>query len=159
MSSRIVPASERSRHNESDRDERSPSLRELVRREWRAFRDAPPGERFARQWQRRRKPELAKLRAIAVAVGILLLAGGVVFLFIPGPGLLVIAFGLALLAGESRVLAGWLDRAEPALRRRHAAFRRWWGQARWPARAGIIGAGILLAASAVSLAAWWWFSR
>jgi hypothetical protein len=41
-------------------------------------------------------------------------------LFIPGPGLLAIALGLALVAARSQRLAAALDRAEQRIRRARA---------------------------------------
>lgn len=59
-------------------------------------------------------------RAGAVArigLGVVLLLGGIALLFIPGPGLLVMLFGLGLLGGQSQHLARALDRVEPVMRR------------------------------------------
>jgi hypothetical protein len=83
-----------------------------------------------------------------VVLGIALLAGGVVLLFIPGPGLLLIVFGLAMVAGTSRTLAGLLDRAEPPARERATRAKRWW--TRSPA---IVKAGLVLVALAGAAAA------
>src|SRR5688500_8338937 len=91
-----------------------------LRREWRAFHHDRVGHRF-RNHRRRLRTGSMKLRAASVVLAVFLIAIGIVLCFIPGPGLLVIVFGLALLAGESRALAGWLDRAEPKVRRRALA--------------------------------------
>ena len=91
-----------------------------VKREWRHFRDDEPGERFCNHRERmKHKPRSHSL--IALVVGIVLLAAGVVLLFIPGPGSLFIVFGLAMVASHSERLASRLDRAEPRVR---AWFRR-----------------------------------
>lgn len=78
---------------------------------WQAFKNDEPGTRFRRQ-RERMKSNGRGLTIALVVLGSLLLAGGVVLLFIPGPGLLLIVFGLALIAGVSRRLARWMDRAE-----------------------------------------------
>ncbi len=151
-------AGERARHSVPRKDARSESLMQHLRREWRAFRGDSPGQRFKNQHRRMREAGSAKLRALAIGLGVVLLAGGVVLLFVPGPGLIVVVFGLALLAGESRTLAGLLDRAEPHVRRWHAGLRRWWGRRGWPARAAII-AGLAVLAAGAALLAWLWFVR
>lgn len=61
----------------------------------------------------RRFQRLSRVVAVTTA-GFLLLTVGVALLFLPGPGLLLIVAGLAVLAGEYR----WADRA-----RHHAATR------------------------------------
>jgi hypothetical protein len=106
------------------------SLFQLMRRNWREFVRDRPGERFMGHYRRLREGGSIKLRAIAVFVGTVLVAGGVVLLFIPGPGLLFLAFGLALFGGESKTLAGWLDRAELPVRRQLGYFRRRWKRLR-----------------------------
>jgi hypothetical protein len=54
---------------------------------------------------------------------VLLSLVGVFFLAVPGPGIPILAVGLALIAQESAALARWLDRAELRL-------RRWWKKLR-----------------------------
>jgi uncharacterized protein (TIGR02611 family) len=51
-------------------------------------------------------------RVIKVVIGFTLLAVGVLLLVLPGPGLVVIAFGLALLAGEFVWARRLLDRVK-----------------------------------------------
>lgn len=153
MTAQHHASTERIRHSETG--DRSPSLFQRMRREWQAFRRDPPGHRFCNHLKRMREAGSGKLRALSVGLGVLLLAGGVVLLFIPGPGLIIIVFGLALLAGESRWLARHLDRAEPHVRRWHAALRRWWGRRGWPARIALIALGLALGAGALFLGYLW----
>jgi hypothetical protein len=47
----------------------------------------------------------------------------VFFLAVPGPGIPILAVGLALIAQESATMARWLDRTELRL-------RRWWKKLR-----------------------------
>jgi hypothetical protein len=86
---------------------------------------------------------MASLTAGPVLFGI-----GVLFLFVPGPGLPLIVFGLALLAAHSARLANLLDRTEPRLRRagRHTK-RRWHGL---PGKAKL---GVLFGLAALATAA------
>lgn len=133
-----------------------PSFGADIRDEWHLLKDDSPGRRFQNHRERMLHGSrvLAMVRAV---VGIVLLAAGVVLLFIPGPGLLVIVFGLALLAGMSASLARVMDRAEPAIR--HGAHR---SKERWAARStagksalvAVVVAGVLLAAYAMAR---YWF--
>jgi len=83
--------------------------------EWRAFRADAPGERFCHHYERSQLTSHASRIARAL-IGIVLVVVGIVLLFIPGPGLVVGAFGFALLSSQSRVVARVLDRAEPWMR-------------------------------------------
>lgn len=85
-------------------------------REWRAFRDDSPGERFEHHHERMRHQGTRAGAIARIAAGIVLLLGGILLLFIPGPGLLVMLFGLGLVGGESRTIARALDRGEPPVR-------------------------------------------
>lgn len=96
-----------------------------VKQDWDSFKDDEPGRRFRRQNGRLKNKPTAVRAAMAIG-GIVLLAGGVVLCFIPGPGLPLIVFGFALLAGLSRSLARTLDRAEPVLRHKAKQARRGW---------------------------------
>jgi hypothetical protein len=99
---------------------------EAARHEWHCFRDDEPGERFRNHHKRAHRSASKAVAVLRVVIGAVLVASGVVMLFIPGPGLLGILFGLALIAGELRPLAAALDRAEVRVRR--------WGRsarARW----------------------------
>ena len=89
---------------------------------WHEFRDAPPGTRFQRHHERVQHESLAA-RAAHVVIGLLLVAAGIVMLFIPGPGILAILFGLALIGGVSGGIAERMDRAETRT-------RAWWSRHR-----------------------------
>lgn len=60
-----------------------------------------------------------------------------------------------MFGGESRRLAGWLDRMEPAVRRRALALRRWWRRRSLLSRGAMIAA--LMAATGLAMRAWWAF--
>jgi hypothetical protein len=113
---------------------------------WRLFRRAQPGTRFQRLHEARADSPAS--RVAATILGILLLVGGIVLLFIPGPGLLLIAFGAGLLAQQSRWLAQRLDRLEPLLRRLAARGRASWRRASTPVRVAIASGGLVVAALA-----------
>jgi hypothetical protein len=117
-----------------------------LRKSWRVFRGAPPGERFERLHESREA--IGWKSYLPTIVGVLLLLGGIVLLFIPGPGLLLIAFGAGLVARQSLSLARMLDRLELQLRRLARNLRRLWKGASTGARAAFL-AGCLICAGGV----------
>jgi hypothetical protein len=112
--------------------------------QWKAFKHDEPGQRFEHQHERMKQNGRALLVGTAT-LGAILVASGVVLLFIPGPGLLVSVFGLALLAGVSGTLARLLDRAEPVVRRWARRAKHRWSRASMPAKAAIVGVAVALA--------------
>ncbi len=126
---------------------------EELKKSWRVFTKSRPGERFQRLYGARKEPRL--YRILLTMVGVLLLVGGVVLLFIPGPGLLLIAFGAALIARESLWLAKRLDRLEPVLHKLGRKARSFWKKASTGARAAIVAAGVIGAAGAAYAAYLW----
>jgi hypothetical protein len=115
-----------------------------VKHEWHCFRDDEPGHRFQNH-RERMKHRSRKHSVMAVALGVVLLASGVVLLFIPGPGLLLIVFGLALIASHSTRLSALLDRTEPRLRAAGHAIKQ-----RWQAMPGRAKLSVLIAIAAVT---------
>ena len=89
---------------------------------WHEFRDAPPGTRFRRHHERVQHKSVAA-RAVYVVIGIVLVAAGIVMLFIPGPGILAMLFGIALIGGVSARIAERMDHAE-------SRTRAWWARRR-----------------------------
>lgn len=86
------------------------------------FMAARCGTRF-RAHHRRQQARPAIMRTvIAVGFGLLLFAAGLAMLVLPGPGVLVATIGAAMIAGESLLVARWLDRADFCLNR---AWGRW----------------------------------
>lgn len=89
---------------------------------------------------------------------IILLAIGVVLTFIPGPAIVFFFAGAGLLAGESRVLARWLDWSELKLRKSFHWLKRWWKQASRIAKSAVtflgscVVSGLLFGAYKVFLA-------
>jgi hypothetical protein len=118
----------------------------LVKQEWRAFKRDQPGKRFENQRRRMRNGPRA-LMVGQVVLGVLLIAGGGVLLVVPGPGLLFIVFGLALIAGLSKRLAGVLDRMEPPVRRAATATRDRWRALPMLAKVGLGAVAALVVAA------------
>jgi hypothetical protein len=78
----------------------------------------PPGERFLSLHDRRaQRAESLWRRVAGVSAGILLIAAGLFQLVVPGPGILVMILGAALLAREFASVARWMDSAELWCRR------------------------------------------
>jgi hypothetical protein len=121
-----------------------------IKHQWRAF---------AHDEQHRRLKQSGKPLLVALAVlGGLLVAGGVVMLFVPGPGFVVVAFGLAVLAGTSERLARALDRVEPVVRRVAQRAKAWWSHAPLAVRIALSVLAAALAAAAAYGAYRLWFA-
>jgi hypothetical protein len=83
-----------------------------LRRRIRRFAATPSGSRF-RVYHERLEQQPSLMRTmLVVGLGLILLALGMIMLVLPGPGLLVAAIGLALIAGESMWVARLLDRVD-----------------------------------------------
>ena len=115
-----------------------------LKKHWRTFRDAKPGKRFEKLHARSASPP----PIVFYAAGAVLLAGGVVLLYIPGPGLLLIAFGGALIARQSLWLAKRLDRLELLLRRFARKARSAWRRSSVAVRGAVVTAAVIVAAGA-----------
>ena len=90
---------------------------------WQSFAHSLPGRRFQERYRRKSSSERGRMARYAVILGgIALCLVGVFFLAVPGPGIPILAVGLALIAQESRRTARLLDRAEVRIRRR---LKRW----------------------------------
>jgi len=91
---------------------------------WDRFVHSLPGQRFQERYQRRQQEKGSTWKRCGfVCAGILLSLIGIFFLAVPGPGIPILAVGLAFIAQESAVMARLLDRAELRL-------RRWWKRLR-----------------------------
>jgi hypothetical protein len=95
---------------------------DALKQRMRRFMAAPSGTRFRAFYERHhRQPHLVRT-VLAIGAGLLLIAVGLALLVLPGPGLLVATFGLAMLAGESRRVANLMDRVDQWLTTR---WQRW----------------------------------
>lgn len=66
------------------------------------------------------------MRHIRMVAGVLLTLAGVFLLAVPGPGTVVMALGLAMVAGESVTVAKFLDWLEVKLRALYQRLRQVW---------------------------------
>lgn len=86
-----------------------------MKHEWELFKHDEPGQRFGNHRDRMRKRS-RKLNVLGLVVGIALIIAGVVFCFLPGPGLIPLVFGFALVGARWKRMAKLMDRAEPRVR-------------------------------------------
>lgn len=92
--------------------------RERLQARWARFTRERPGQRFEKRYRLARQRHHSRWRAAAiVAGGVGLVLLGIVMLVAPGPGLLAIVAGGALLAQQSLKLARGMDKAEVGIRR------------------------------------------
>ena len=87
-----------------------------LRKRWRELKQGKPGRRFRDRYERGRRGGAVR-KWLLIGGGALLVLFGVVLLPLPGPGLLVIAVGLLLIAEESHATARALDWLERQVRR------------------------------------------
>jgi hypothetical protein len=123
-----------------------------VKQEWKHFRDDRPGERFSKHRERMKKKPRSH-NAVALGLGLLLVVGGGVLLFMPGPGSLLIGFGIAVIASHSQKLARLLDRAEPRARRAGGWVKRTWQRLSHPGKVGVV-VGLAAVATGSMLFMW-----
>jgi hypothetical protein len=97
-----------------------------IRRSWQRFKNDRPGERFQEQFRRRRFSRSTLQKALFIGGGALLMGAGFFFLFVPGPGLLVMLIGAILIAQQSLLAARALDWLEVRLRALLARGLRLW---------------------------------
>ena len=89
-----------------------------LRHSWRELADGRPGHRFGDFYRQRRRAEQSSLKKFfSMFGGSILLAAGLLMLAAPGPGILFIALGAAMIAQYSLWVSRLLDRAERKLRR------------------------------------------
>ena len=92
------------------------------------------------------------LRIVRVTIGALVTAGGVALLALPGPGLVVVALGLGILAQDVPFARRLLDKVEDRIPRNDD------GSLPTSAKA-LLGLSIGLAFVCTSLSLWWTFLR
>lgn len=89
-------------------------------RKWDKIKNIPPGKRFQERYyyrkkKRKNRSQLEKIFLIVLGVAIIFV--GMFLWFVPGPGWLTIFVGAAIIAGESLVVARFLDWVEIRLRK------------------------------------------
>ena len=93
--------------------------------QWKQFVALPSGRRFAsRNRQRRMRPTGLARKILVIGAGCILLVIGAAMLVLPGPGILVMVIGGALIAEESLIAARFLDRCDIWIARRILRWRQ-----------------------------------
>ena len=109
-----------------------------VRRQWQAMVEAQPGKRFQARYEQRRRMRASVLwTPLYLILGSALFVLGLTMMVAPGPGLIVLFIGAALIGQESLVVARALDRAEVGLRRAAQAALRSWQRTSLVAKAAV----------------------
>jgi len=124
-----------------------------AKREWRLLSRDQPGYRFVNHFRRTQRDRSIAPRVARAALGVVLVAMGVVMVFAPGPGWLFVFFGLGMFASESCVLARFLDRTEVAARAVARRLRLRWRIASVSAKAAAV-VGVLAVVGLGSAALW-----
>ncbi len=98
-----------------------------IKREWQLLRDTQPGRRFRERYRRTRRggPSFAA-RVARMIGGLAITAVGAFLIPAPGPGWLIVALGLGLIASDIRPLATFLDRSELRVRDIGERLSAWW---------------------------------
>jgi len=85
---------------------------------WQELKRGRPGHRFQSRYERNQHARAGAVRKWSlIALGAVLILAGIVFLPLPGPGMLIIAAGAFLMAERSRAAARALDWVEVKVRR------------------------------------------
>jgi hypothetical protein len=124
---------------------------EELRRQWRDFRRGRPGHRFQERYERNQRARSTGSKFtgfLKPAAGIVLLAAGVVFCFIPGPGVPFLLIGAGLLADVSLRVARAMDWFELRIRDMIAWGRSWWNHASRAAKNAVIILALFVASGA-----------
>ena len=129
------------------------SLIKYMKRRWQALKQGEPGRRFQDEYDKRHDENSSRAQKIGILVaGAIVFAAGIFFMPAPGPGILIVAIGAALLAQESKLAARVLDGAEVKGR----AVMKWgldlWKRAPLPGKIAIALVALLLAAAALYVA-------
>lgn len=116
-------------------------------------RDDRPGHRFQEQHQRRHEGDSSPAKRMGMlALGFVVLAAGIFFMPAPGPGILIVAIGGAILARESIRAARVLDWIEVRARAILGWGGRVWQQASMPLRVLLVLLALALTAAAAFFA-------
>ena len=110
-------------------------MNEQWRLEWEAFRRSAPGRRFRERFERMKAvPRPTHERVARCLCGLVVMAVGIVLIPLPGPGWLIVGFGVTLLAQESRRIANFCDRVELRFRGLASRWRAWRARGQSPRR-------------------------
>ena len=104
----------------------------LVKKKWREFKEGRPGHRFQERYERNRSDRGSRAwfgHYVKPIGGFILLAAGVAFCILPGPGLPLVFIGAGLLAEQFRAVAQVMDWTEVKVRKLLRWVIGWWKHA------------------------------
>lgn len=119
----------------------------------RTLRTDPPGRRF-RDGHERLRIDNRALRWLVLCVGFGLMVVAAVTFWLPGPNFVLVLAGLALISGQSRLVASGLDKLEVGSRR--------WNDEHWdpyPHKRAVITALVVLGLLLVAAVGWLAYER
>ncbi len=88
-----------------------------TKRSWRHFKKSKPGDRFQVRYYYRKQSGPGRLsRIFNIVVGSVLVIVSTFFGWAPGPGVVTLVIGLAMVGGEFLIVARFLDWSEVRLR-------------------------------------------
>jgi len=90
------------------------------KQDWKSLKQSEPGHRFQDRYRRRHQKHGGRskfIKPLIVGAGLVVIGIGILLLIFPGPGWVTITVGLAIIAGESKILAQILDILEMMLRK------------------------------------------
>jgi uncharacterized protein (TIGR02611 family) len=119
-----------------------------IRRSWRLLESGKPGDRFERYYRSQHEGRSPLRKVVSIVIGFAIVAAGIILLPAPGPGTLVVALGLGLLAREFLIVARALDWLEPKLRKAIAAGERLWKRSSPLGRAALVLAAVVIVGGA-----------
>lgn len=84
-----------------------------LKKYWASLKRGQPGTRFQEQYEKQHRKQKRPIgRALRIAAGVVLMPIGLFFLAVPGPGLLIIGLGAAIIAREfhfAAIVLDWLE--------------------------------------------------
>jgi uncharacterized protein (TIGR02611 family) len=124
-----------------------------LKQRWESLKSGKPGKRFQDEYDKRNDENTSRARKIGMLVaGAAVLVAGIILMPAPGPGILIVAIGAAMLSQESKLAARILDGAEVKGR----ALIQWalgvWKAAPMAGKIAIAVVALLLTAGALYLA-------
>jgi hypothetical protein len=133
-------------HCGAGRQERNCGMLSGLKRSWHEIKKGRPGCRFQARAEKRRRGRSDRSwfrRFAEPVVAIILLAVGLFFCLVPGPGLPFVILGAAMLSERSLTIARALDWTEVKVRKVISLSRVWWMRAPVRKKVGAVVVGLL----------------
>src|SRR5918994_412098 len=126
---------------------RSMGMIARTKESWQRFKAGKPGHRFQDRYHHRQEAQGHQMKSVLlIFLGAVLAVGSLFLAPLPGPGFATVFLGLAILAGELRPVARFLDWAEVKLRKFASFVEDVW-KGSLLAKVSIVAVAVLLAAA------------